>query len=127
MQRVSAVPVLNAKGQLVGNVSARNARALVKDPSLMRLIKAPLDEWLSGDYMEVISCTPGDTLESVIKRLIESGVHRIYMVDEHMKPLRVISLRDILARFVKEPAVDYCRKFFGSYSLEHFEGIKHTK
>ena len=74
--------------------------------------------------METITCSPDDTLESVIRRLNENGVHRIYMVDEHMHLIRVISMRDILSRFVKEPSVDYCRKFFGTHSMAHYEGIK---
>ena len=41
-----------------------------------------------------------------------------------MHLIRVVSMRDILSRFVKEPTVDYCRKFFGSYSQDRFEGIR---
>ena len=96
----------------MGNVSARNARSLVTDPKSVHLLHVTIDTWLSGDYLEVISCTANETLEAVISRLIDSGVHRIYMVDSHNKPIRVISLRDILARFVKEPSVDHCRRFF---------------
>ncbi len=90
----------------------------------MHLLNAPLHEWLSGDYLEVISCTSSESLEAVIQRLLDSGVHRIYMVNEHNQPVRVISLRDIIARFVKEPSIDYCRRFFGTHSLGHYEGIK---
>ena len=74
--------------------------------------------------METITCLPSDTLESAIRRLTENGVHRIYMVDHDMHPMRVLSIRDILSRFVKEPTVDYCRKFFGTHSQQHFEGIR---
>ena len=73
--------------------------------------------------METITCLPSDTLESAIRRLTENGVHRIYMVDADMHPIRVLSIRDILSRFVKEPTVDYCRKFFGTYSQDRFQGI----
>jgi CBS domain-containing protein len=90
----------------------------------MRLIRSPLKEWLSSDYLETITCTADDTLASVIKRLLESGVHRVYVVDSKMRPVRVVSMRDILARFVKEPTADYVRKFFGSHSRGHYEGIR---
>lgn len=123
-QRVSAVPVTNIKGQLVGNVSARDARSLVKDPTMMSMLHGPLIKWLSGDYMETITCSPTDSLEVAMKRLNENGVHRIYLVDDNQHLVRVLSLRDVISRFVKEPTADYCRKFFGTYSQAHFEGIK---
>jgi hypothetical protein len=39
-------------------------------------------------------------------------IHRIFVVEEHSgKLLRVLSLRDIIAKFVREPSPDY----FGTY------------
>ena len=58
-----------------------------------------------------IRCSPHDTLGLVVQRMSGAHIHRIFVVDAHSKLLRVLSLRDIIAKFVKEPSPDY----FGSY------------
>lgn len=46
---------------------------------------------------------PDDTLESVIKKIHENKIHRVFIVDDetHMVPIGVISLRDILKEILE--------------------------
>ena len=45
-------------------------------------------------------------------RGIPGFVDRIYVVDEGLRLIRVLSLRNVICRFVKEP-VGYFGRFFG--------------
>ena len=49
--------------------------------------------------MEVTSCNEDDTLGNVLRILARTGYHRIWMVDEDMKPVGVISVSDICQFF----------------------------
>jgi CBS domain-containing protein len=44
-----------------------------------------------------ITCSKGTTLERVIRKLDTSRIHRIYIKDDDNRPVRVVSLRDVLA------------------------------
>lgn len=50
-----------------------------------------------------VTCSRTDTLTDVINRLSESSIHRIYVVDEEEKLQGVVTLRDIISKFVVEP------------------------
>ncbi len=46
----------------------------------------------------------------VITELSKTHNHRIYIVDQNNVPIRVLSLRNVLMKFVKEP-----RDYFGTW------------
>jgi len=105
---VSGVPVLDSEnGQIVGNISARDVRLVALAKEVYRLLNMPISVYLdvvnNGAVNSAITCTPDDTIEEVIKRLVRSRIHRIYVVDSTMHVIRVISLRDVIRKFVKEP------------------------
>lgn len=111
---ISAVPVLDNQGRVRGNVSARDARLIVSSKKIYNLLNMPISTYLSvvtdGAENSAVICKPSDTLETVIKTLVFSRIHRIYVVDDDGKPLRVVSLSNILRKFVKEP-----EGFFGHF------------
>jgi CBS domain-containing protein len=43
-----------------------------------------------------ITVQPDDTLETVMKTVVENRIHRVYLVDASFKPIGVISLVDII-------------------------------
>jgi 5'-AMP-activated protein kinase regulatory gamma subunit len=51
----------------------------------------------------VLTCHPTDTLESVIKKIVESKVHRLVIVNEHDQAIGVLSLSDLLKFLVLTP------------------------
>ena len=55
-------------------------------------------------------------MQDVITSLVQSRIHRIYVVDSHDRPLRVVSLRNILKKFVKEPEGYFGRFFTYNYN-----------
>ncbi len=116
---ISAVPVINAvTGKIHGNISARDVRLLVMSNRITALLNLTAGAYLSTvtgvTVSSALTCTPDDTLEEVIKRLVQSRIHRIYVVDSQQHVIRVVSLRNILRKFVKEPQ-NYFGHFFFSF------------
>ncbi len=112
---ISAVPVVDpVTGAIKGNISARDARLLVSSSKIYKLLNMPIRVYLDvvsdGAENSAITCTGADTMEDVIKRLVRSRIHRVYVVDGQQRVIRVVSLRNILRKFVKEP-----ESYFGHY------------
>jgi 5'-AMP-activated protein kinase regulatory gamma subunit len=98
---VRGIAVVNAQDQLVDAVSASDIKGLIygdffsdlRSPVLRYLSKVRI---LLGRNLGPIYCVGEDTVVSVLKKLSQEKVHRIFVVDEDKKPIHVISLRDIL-------------------------------
>lgn len=57
---------------------------------------------LGGDVgQEIAACAPGDTVASVLRKLAERGLHRLYVVDGESRPVGVVTLTDILRAAVE--------------------------
>jgi CBS domain-containing protein len=128
-QSVSAVPVVNAEGKLVGNISSHDIKTIVTGKATFGTMTHAVGEAafrIHGTH--AFTCKPSTTLEEVrtvmlsrclsspqVVRLIASAhVHRLYVVDELQRPIGVISLRDIIMRFVKEQEDSTIWKYFSS-------------
>lgn len=99
--KVSALGVLDDDGILVGNISVRDIRHIVKHTPGAEL-NYPLDEFATQIRKsnpeipkDIIACRETDTVRSIILKLDTNRIHRIYIVDAEQKPLGVISLGDI--------------------------------
>ena len=72
---------------------------------------------LGGDVgQEIAACSSGDTVISVLERLVGRGLHRLYVVDEEAKPVGVSCF------FFK--FFDFFRDFFFSRPLRAFRRRK---
>eukprot|EP00055_Hartaetosiga_balthica_P005373 m.15649 g.15649 ORF g.15649 m.15649 type:complete len:462 (+) comp4506_c0_seq1:36-1421(+) len=111
---ISAVPVLDDEGKICGNISARDARLIVSSSKIYKLLDMPIKTYLDvvteGVEHSAITCKPSDKLQTIISQLVRSRIHRIYVIDEKGCPLRVVSLRNVLKKFVQEP-----EGYFGHY------------
>lgn len=114
---VSAVPVLGYEGGLVGNISARHVYYIITGPNKLRLLKMKASEFLATVHDEqggwnirntAITCKASDTLAHVMTVMDAAHIHRIYLCDDHRRPYRVISLCDVLAKFVTSPDTGCC-------------------
>lgn len=45
-----------------------------------------------------LMCSASSTLESVVAKLVKNGLHRLYVCDNDLRPVGVITLTDILRR-----------------------------
>jgi CBS domain-containing protein len=110
-QNVSGLAVVNAEGKITGAISIRDLKAMSADGRLFWRLYQPLKEYLAKVNLEtpadgrprrVVTVKPTDTLETAIRLLAEKRVHRVFIVDNEMKPVGVLSLKDVLLEIIEE-------------------------
>lgn len=107
LQNVSAVPVLNDEGAMIGNISAEHiffVSIVGNKMYLLQLPAAKFIEYVSNSShawdikSNAITCRASDTLLSVMQTMSAAKIHRIYLSDDAGRPYRVISQTDLLAK-----------------------------
>ncbi|XP_031223858.1 5'-AMP-activated protein kinase subunit gamma-3 isoform X3 [Mastomys coucha] len=105
-RRVSALPVVNESGQVVGLYSRFDVIHLAAQQTYNHLDMS-VGEALRQRTLcleGVLSCQPHESLGEVIDRIAREQVHRLVLVDETQHLLGVVSLSDILQALVLSPA-----------------------
>jgi CBS domain-containing protein len=118
--KISGLAVIDNKGVLVGNISASDIKHVgLKDyesriPSLVKKLRSPLDKFLNlnpkeGEKgVEPITVMLDDPVEKLVSlfctkfntsKFTKTHIHRVYVVDQNFKPLRAISMGDVIAQF----------------------------
>jgi 5'-AMP-activated protein kinase regulatory gamma subunit len=102
--RITSVAIVLSDGKLLSNVSAKDLRVIVNDPDLFSNLYKTAREFITlsrqlqieTTFAASITCHETEVLEKVIKKLIASKIHRIYIINASYLPVRVVSLTDIL-------------------------------
>uniref|UniRef100_A0A670YL47 CBS domain-containing protein n=1 Tax=Pseudonaja textilis TaxID=8673 RepID=A0A670YL47_PSETE len=105
-RRVSALPVVNEKGTVVGLYSRFDVIHLAAQKSYNNL-DISVGEALKQRSVcleGVLTCHPYETLEDIIDRIAKEQVHRLVLVDKKNTPRGIVSLSDILQALVLTPA-----------------------
>eukprot|EP00897_Mesotaenium_endlicherianum_P002906 jgi/Mesen1/2643/ME000166S01768 len=115
---IGGLPVTQGEERkIVANMSVRDARFLLLQPELFHKRKdLTVETYVSivsnyaaepSEFSPVlqppVTCQVTDTLLDVITTLATRHIHRIYVVDDNMCVQGIITLRDIISRFVTEP------------------------
>jgi len=95
--RVSGIAVIDNNGALVGNVSSSDFQNVTAQ-NFMNL-GVSLKQYLTSTPVYV---RPGTSLLGAVRMMYENNVHRIYIVDDKIKPLGVFSLTDLMYIVTKE-------------------------
>jgi CBS domain-containing protein len=105
---ISSVAVVDAEGKLIGNISSTDIKHLGFDLRYFELLGKSVDEYLMAIRMHnkklgldelrprSVPVKETDLLLNVINLMTYLRVHRLYSVDDNSKPIRVISLQDVL-------------------------------
>jgi 5'-AMP-activated protein kinase, regulatory gamma subunit len=107
IKKLSAVAIVDADtGALVGNLSASDVRGITAHrypdtllPALDFVQKVLSTKHHVAKRRAPVAVHASATLRQVFSELVAERIHRIYVVDDDKKPIRVISLTDILAIF----------------------------
>ncbi|KAG6930231.1 protein kinase, AMP-activated, gamma 3 non-catatlytic subunit, partial [Chelydra serpentina] len=105
-RRVSALPVINEAGQVVGLYSRFDVIHLAAQKTYNNLDMSVREALrrrticLEG----VLTCHPHETMGDIIDRITKEQVHRLVLVDERNALRGVVSLSDILQALVLSPA-----------------------
>jgi len=101
----TGLPVVDDHGQLVAIMSSRDVKGMAVDGSLFWRLYQRVWQFLDRvrhDYPSrphgSLYCKKTDTLEKVIKLVVEHGIHRLPIVesDADKKVIGIVALRDIL-------------------------------
>jgi len=100
-KHISGVAVVDANGCVIANTSSRDLKNFVKSPrrsTLLLPIAKFLEEVRRDGLVEapVVCCSPDDTLAHAMVAIATTNVHRIYVVNSEKRPLRVITLTDVM-------------------------------
>ena len=97
-------------GQLVGTISARDVRVMLRENRLYRLLHTPLHSFISLAHLDTknivnpaIICNKRDTVQGIFGKMLSAKVHRLFLTDDDMVPIRVISFGDLLDRLIVVP------------------------
>ncbi|KAH0621222.1 hypothetical protein JD844_022300, partial [Phrynosoma platyrhinos] len=105
-RRVSALPVINDKGSVVGLYSRFDVIHLAAQKSYNNL-DISVGEALKQRSVcleGVLTCHSYEKMEDIIDRIAKEQVHRLVLVDEKNAPRGIVSLSDILQALVLTPA-----------------------
>ncbi|XP_072306382.1 5'-AMP-activated protein kinase subunit gamma-3 isoform X2 [Eucyclogobius newberryi] len=105
-RRVSALPVVNQQGRVVGLYSRFDVINLAAQKSYNDL-DVTMSEALRQRtcFIEgVLKCYPYESLETVIQRIVQTEVHRLILVDGSDRVQGIVSLSDLLQALVLGPA-----------------------
>jgi len=106
--KVSALAVIGADGHLLTNISGKDLRALIHQKYAFSKLYLTVLEFLrivrTEEVMErapAVSISIGDTLDFVINKLATTGLHRLFVEDEHRNLRGVVNLTDIIGAIIK--------------------------
>jgi len=108
---ISAVAVVDDDGVLVGNISVSDLKLIGYDATLISRLFYPIREFLKVISLTRVEdahpihgpvfATKSSTLGEVVRRLVETRTHRVYVVDENQKPVGVVSNLEVLRAMCK--------------------------
>lgn len=104
--RVSALPVVDSDGHLVDIYAKFDVINLAASRTYQNLDISVYEalNYRRGKFSGVATCSFDDTLEAIVTRIVEAGVHRLVIVDQE-KVAGVVSLSDLLRFLITEPTV----------------------
>lgn len=96
--KVDALAVVDEEGHLCGTLSASDLRGLGTD--MFARLKLPVAEFLEKQDKNVIAKYE-DSVKEVIEQILQTGVHRLWVLDEDGKPDNVISLTNVMKALIR--------------------------
>mmetsp|Transcript_11212 Transcript_11212/g.27558 ORF Transcript_11212/g.27558 Transcript_11212/m.27558 type:complete len:305 (-) Transcript_11212:216-1130(-) len=111
--RLSGIAVVDDDGKLVGNTSARDIKNAIMDAGrtgmdmdiLSYLARVRQSQVVKNDKYPSCHVHEDATVGRVVNLLAKTGFHRVFVVDEKMAPIGVVSFADIINFFIKRGMV----------------------
>ena len=97
-----AVPLVDNDGKLTATLSSSDLRGLRNYQ--FKSILSPAIEFLlvyrGPAARRCVTCTEEDTLNDVITKLVMNRIHRVWVVNDKYQPIGVVTLSDVIGKFV---------------------------
>ena len=121
------MPVVSEDGVLIGNLSVRDVRAVLTNKRAFKALQKSVTEFIASyapdkgrvavaasivmssfalvglersEMFPAITCKATATLGEILTKLAISRIHRVYIVDPKGRPMRAVTLSDVLAALV---------------------------
>jgi len=102
-KNVSGIAVVDDNNVLVGCLSASDIKGSTYD-KMFENIRKSVEEFMTDKtnrfsklWPAPVAVAPDASLKAVLCQLAEKKIHRVFVVDEHKKPVGVISLCDLIS------------------------------
>jgi len=95
--KCSGIAVVDKHNRIVANFSASDLIGLNEEN--FNLLQLPVKEYLTRVYTfpkPPVCVSETSTVEEVLLKITVHGVHRVYIVDESMRPLGLLTLTDLM-------------------------------
>jgi len=95
--QIAGAPVVDENGRTISSFSATDLLNLTAET--FPLLSLSVRDYLLRTYGYLkppVCCKVTDTVENVILKMLSFKIHRVYCVDDQLKPMGVISLTDIM-------------------------------
>jgi len=105
--RISAVAVVHPSGTLIGNISVTDLKLIGYDGSLFTRLHYSVSNFMQllqkdkSEQNEPIFVTLESSFVDVVSRLVNTRIHRVYIVDQKLAPVGVITQREVLQALLK--------------------------
>jgi len=106
-KNISGVAVVDDDGKLVGAISQTDLKLIQPDGRMFWRLYQTVKNFLLKNRKEgwerpshPIVAEPTDTIGSTLEKFHKFHVHRIFVVDDHKKPIGIVCLTDILSEVV---------------------------
>jgi len=107
--KITGVPIVDNEGTIITNISSRDLRNVLTDPTFFEKLQLPVERFVSDLKSKTflhnaetmypkICCKFSNTFVEVLHKLAATRIHRIYVVDAFERPIGIISLDDIVAK-----------------------------
>jgi len=93
-EQVTAIPLLDENGFLVGTLSASDLRG-INAGKLSKCLFQPASQFIKTQKKAVVA-SPSIKFVNLLKLIDTNHVHRVWIVDDDDKPVGVVSLSDIM-------------------------------
>lgn len=97
---VSSIGIVAHDGSLIGTLSASDIKFKIEKD--LRELLGPVQEYINVIHTEkrhpsdyLVSVKPNLKIRELVQSLCKEHIHRVFIVDDHNKPLHVISLTDL--------------------------------
>jgi len=99
LEQVSALAIENESNHVIANLSASDLRGITS--SKLKLLKLPVIEFLKQMHgrqpTTPVCCLPNALLKDVLSQILETKVHRSWVLNASKQPISVVSMSDIIA------------------------------
>lgn len=119
--RISGLPVVDDEGRCIGVLSTTDFLHLFEpgsltpppeehgifcDWQLSQVEQLPADQEV-GTYMtrDPVTVTVDTSIDEISRKMLEKHIHRIVVVDEHTRPIGIVSSTDVLAAVARSRQV----------------------